>query len=313
MSGEFKRIETYFRPLAGLEGLSLLDDASLISPPEGVDLVVTKDILIENVHFLSSDPADTLARKALAVNLSDLAAKGADPYLYYLGLAVPSGVSDDWFAAFAQGLADMQDTYSLSLAGGDTTRSPDAIMLSITLIGTVPKGGMIQRSTARVGDLVCVSGTLGDGALGLLAAQGNIPANQHLLENYQRPVPRQDMVPIIRKVATASADISDGLLADLGHICTASGVGAVVRQAALPISDDANAVLASMPEYRPLIWSGGDDYELVFTVPAQYRAELESGHAAVSIIGEIIDGAEVTLLDLDNNPVKVSRSGFQHF
>jgi thiamine-monophosphate kinase len=215
--GEFELIERYFRPLARAPGaFSLLDDAALIRPPHGADLVITADIVAENVHFFADDPASSIARKALSVNLSDLAGKGAEPAAYLLSIALRDDFTEAWIAAFASGLRDEQERYGVSLIGGDTTRAAGGTTVAITAIGSLPEGTMVHRSGARPGDLVFVSGTVGDGALGLLLRLGKLdPAMMgegasHLLDRYLHPRPRVALAPVIRRFATSSMDVSDG-------------------------------------------------------------------------------------------------------
>jgi len=315
--GEFGLIDRYFAPLAGAEGLGLKDDAACLTPTGGTDLIVTKDMLLEGVHFLKDDPADSLGHKALAVNLSDLAAKGATPRHYFIGLALPKGTSGDWCAAFAAGLKSMQDASGIILQGGDTTASQSGIVISVTAMGEVPSGAMIRRSGARVGDDVYVTGTLGDGALGLLSLQGKIAAEEYLAERYRRPVPRTAIGVTLRGFAHAAADISDGLIADLGHICDASGLGAEIEEALLPVSRAAKAAVAANPALKPLIWSGGDDYELVFTAPEALRENIAAlarvQEVAITRIGKIEAKKNVRLVDPAGKLVQIDREGYQHF
>ena len=311
---EFSLIETFFTPLAGKEGLGLLDDAACLTPPPGYDLIISKDMLVAGTHFIGDEPANTIGHKALAVNLSDLAAKGATPYCYFLGLALPE-VNPIWLQSFASGLQKMQENQSVSLAGGDTTRVNGPAVISITACGYVPAGKMIRRNGAAVGDLVCVSGELGDGAFGLVVAQGKLPPMQSLLDAYQCPQPRTDIGPRLLGLASAAADISDGLIADLGHICHASGVGAVIHQKSLPISENVRQICEQNTKLESCIWSGGDDYELVFTVPPEKipAVQEKTGPAAFSVIGEIIEGQGISLLDAGGQDVPVSSAGYTHF
>ncbi|MCJ9430402.1 thiamine-phosphate kinase [Kordiimonas marina] len=315
--GEFGLIDRYFAPLAGPEGLGLKDDAACLTPTAGTDLVISKDMLLEGVHFLGDDPADSLGHKALAVNLSDLAAKGAVPRHYFLGLALPKGTPADWCAAFAAGLKSLQETSGIVLQGGDTTASRSGIVISVTAVGEVPSGAIIRRSGAQVGDDVYVTGTLGDGALGLLSLQGKIAADEYLTDRYRRPTPRSALGVALRGLAHSAADISDGLIADLGHICEASGLGAQLEQALLPVSAQAQAAVAENPAVKPLIWSGGDDYELVFTAPPAMRAEIaaraRAQGVAVTRIGQIEAKKGVRLVDPGGQLVQIGREGYQHF
>ncbi|NVJ69261.1 MAG: thiamine-phosphate kinase [Alphaproteobacteria bacterium] len=317
MAGEFDLIAKYFRPLAGAEGLELVDDASCVSPPPGMDLIVTKDLLIEKIHFVGDEAPSSIAEKALAVNLSDLAAKGAKPLHYWLGLALPKQAEESWVADFTAGLKRSQDKFGISLAGGDTTASPGPVIVSITAAGVVPKGRMIKRAGARAGDLVFVSGTLGDASLGLKSVVGELPVSEDLVQRYLRPEPQMALGQALLGLATACADVSDGLLADLGHICEASDVGAEVRQGDLPLSAAAQEVLRANPGEWPCVFAGGDDYELVFTVRAEdlSKVSLVSNRLGVrlSCIGRIKGTPGCHLVDKEGLLVQTSRTGYQHF
>lgn len=317
MAGEFDLIAKYFRPLAGAEGLKLVDDASCVSPPPGMDLIVTKDLLVEKIHFVGDEAPSSIAEKALAVNLSDLAAKGAKPLHYWLGLALPKQAEESWVADFTAGLKRSQDKFGISLAGGDTTASPGPVIVSITAAGVVPKGRMIKRAGARPGDLVFVSGTLGDAALGLKSVQGELPTVGMFVDRYRHPEPRVALGQALVSLATACADVSDGLLADLGHICEASGVGAEVRQVELPISVKAEEVLAENMGLWPCVFAGGDDYELVFTVKEADTPKIdmisEQLNIRLSCIGRIIDSLGCHLVDKEGKLMQTSKTGYQHF
>jgi len=317
MAGEFDLIATYFRPLAGPEGLGLVDDAACVSVPNGNDLVVTKDLIVEGVHFIGDEPAQDIAWKALAVNLSDLAAKGSTPSHYFLGLSLPADRSEAWVAEFASGLRACQDAFGIRLAGGDTTASRSGVTISITAMGSLPSGTMITRSGATVGDDIYVSGSLGDAALGLKMVQGDLDCAPALKERYQRPMPRVALGQMLRGVASACADVSDGLLADLGHICAASGVGARVDQARLPLSGEAATLVGRDSALWPCVFSGGDDYELVFTAPRQQADHLAgiAGDCDVPLtrIGMIEAGKECHLVDQEGNLVQSAHQGYQHF
>ena len=245
--GEFDLIETYFKPLAkGAPGaLGLADDAAVLTPTGGHDLVVTQDMLVEGVHFRDTDPAGRVAQKALRVNLSDLAAMGATPVAYLLSLALPAAVDDAWVAAAAAGLAADQAEFGVHLIGGDTVSTPGPLTLSITALGQTPNGLALRRSGARPGDLVMVSGMIGDACLGLDVLEGGdttapgapgAPGADYLVDRYQLPSPRLSLGLALRGLATAAIDISDGLVADLGHLCGASGVGAAVDLGRVPVS-----------------------------------------------------------------------------
>lgn len=318
---ELTIIDRFFRPLSsGLAGaFGLTDDAASLTPPAGQDLVVTADMIVAGVHFLPNDPPDAVAHKALAVNLSDLAAKGADPLAYLLSLAVTDVVDEAWLGAFASGLEALQRASGCCLAGGDTVRARHELTIAITAIGQVPEGRMLRRSTARVGDRLLVSGTIGDAALGLrlaerrcLAADWGLGARQAetLMDRYRRPRPRTALAPILRDHAHAAIDISDGLVLDLDRMCRAAGVTAVVDSGSVALSPEARAALQSHPDLLQMILTGGDDYEVLAAVPPQSVAAfvraaaghgitatdigaVQEGEGAARVLGP--DGAELIL------------------
>ena len=237
-SNEDRLIARYFRPIATHPGaLALTDDAAALTPPPGHDLVVTADAIVGGVHFFPDDPADAVARKALRVNLSDLAAKGAKPAGFLVSLALPKGLGESWLKGFARGLRSDAKAYACPLLGGDTVRTPGPLMVSVAAFGTLPAGAMVRRDGARVGDHVLVTGTIGDAALGLTlrhdrkaARRWKLPAapRDHLARRYLLPQPRNALAFAVRKYATAAMDVSDGLAGDLGKLCRASGVAAVI-------------------------------------------------------------------------------------
>lgn len=320
--GEFDLIARYFRPLAGPEGLDLLDDAAVAAPPpDGEHIVVTCDTMVAGVHFLPGDPPDAIGHKILAVNLSDLAAMGARPTHYLLATSFPSVPADDWLAAFVQGLRRLQDEAGVVLIGGDTTRTTGPLTLTLTAFGHVPGGQALRRSGARAGDLVFVSGTIGDAALALhLARDGDttgLTGNAALFQRLQRPRPRVALGQALVGLASAAMDVSDGLVADLGHIAAASGVGAVVRSDALPLSTEAVALLAEQPALMAQVLTGGDDYELLFTIPperrAAARAAAQRAQTQIKEIGVVRAEAGVVALDRAGDPVPLSEFGYRHF
>lgn len=265
--GEFDWIAQLLRPLTkgAPEALDLLDDAAVIPSRPGFDLVVTKDALVAGVHFLPDDPLDLVARKLLRVNLSDLAAKGAEPYGYFLTTAWPHDTSWDAKALFARGLAEDGEAFGLVLLGGDTVSTPGPLAVTATLLGWVPAGGAVLRGGARPGDLLAVSGPIGDGWLGLQAASGALDSPA-LAARYRLPTPRTDLLDRLRAHARAAADVSDGLLADAGHLATASGCAVRIDLDRLPLSPEAAAWLAAQPdrgEALARLASGGDDYQIV--------------------------------------------------
>ena len=318
MIGEFDLIARYFAPLAKDPGaFGLTDDAALMTPPPGRELVLTADALIAGVHFFPHDPPGDIARKLLRVNLSDLAAKGAVPLGYLITCAWPPSVDEAFVAAFAAGLGADQTLFGLSLLGGDTTRTPGPMSLSLTAIGHVAPGTMLRRGGARAGDLICVSGTIGDGALGLKVRQGELlhlsaESRAFLDERYRLPHPRLALGQRLAAegIATACLDISDGLVADLGHICDVSGLAAVIDAPAVPLSPAAQEAVAEEPDLLALCLTGGDDYELCFTV----RADTVLADLAVTVIGQMTEGtAQVTVKDRDKQTLQLATSGWTHF
>jgi thiamine-monophosphate kinase len=323
-------IARYFAPLAhdfpGAYGL--MDDAAVIEPPPGADLVVTTDALVAGVHFFSDDAPADIAWKALAVNVSDLAAKGAAPLAYSLALALPPPPSMEFLAGFSAGLAEAQRHFGIVLSGGDTTATRGgALMVSITALGTVPRGQAVRRGGARPGDSLYVSGTIGDAALGLKLRRGDADAaawpisdaaREWLIRRYLRPEPRTALAGALLAHATAAMDISDGFVIDCGRLCAASGVAARVAASAIPLSQAASAVTAAESLMLHTALTGGDDYEVLFAVRGGEEAALESaaGHAGIPVarIGAISEGqAALTLLDNDGAPLDLGAGGFDHF
>ena len=292
-SGEFELIRRFLAPLATAAGAGgLEDDAALIDAPEGRRLVVTTDSMVEGVHFPGDGPPGLIARRLLRTNLSDLAAMAARPEGYLLNLALPGRIDDPWLEGFAAGLAADQEEFGLSLFGGDTVATPGALTLTVTAFGSAI--APIRRSGARPGDRVFVTGPVGDGHFGLKAVRGELDAPR-LAERYWLPAPRFGAA----EGASAAADISDGLIADLGHICRASGVGAVIDLEAVPLSPEV-AALGARARLEAL--TGGDDYELVFT----------ARESAAIPVGRIVAGEGVALLDAAGEPVPLARQGYTH-
>ncbi|MFC7050376.1 thiamine-phosphate kinase [Emcibacter nanhaiensis] len=329
-AGEFDLIENYFAPLAskGPPAFGLQDDAAVFHPPTGQDMVFTKDALVAGVHFLESDPPELVAKKALRVNLSDLASMGAQPLGYLLAIALPKSFDADhresWVRQFTSGLGEDQKEYGLSLFGGDTVSTPGPLTISLTAIGAVDKGRALHRFGAHDGDHVFVSGSLGDAALGLAILQGvlqeeNPDVRRFLTERYHLPRPRLALGQKLRCIASAAMDISDGLMADLAHLCDASGVGAQIFDFNLPVSGAAGKVLERLPNYKSRVWSGGDDYELLFTVPAKNVATIarlsEELGLALTEIGQITADRHIRLLDENWHSVEGAgeKSGYRHF
>lgn len=296
---EFETIARLLAPLAGPEALGLTDDAAAIPSRPGYDLVITKDAIVEGVHFLADDPLDLVARKLLRVNLSDLAAKGAKPFGYLLACAWPPRAGWPERELFAKGLEQDQAAFGVKLLGGDTVSTSGPLALSCTMFGWVRAGAMVRRSGARPGDLVMVSGPIGDGCLGLKAARGEID-DPALAERYRLPRPRLDLS---LASATACADISDGLLADAGNIAKASGVAVAIELEKVPLSDGARRWLADHPDGLGALATGGDDYELVATAPAPL--------AGFTVIGRVSEGAGVAATHR-GAPVQFSKLGWRH-
>ena len=325
MSDEFQDIARRFRPLTfgAPEALELMDDAAVIPSRSGFDLVVTKDALVEGVHFLSGERPDRIARKLLRTNLSDLAAKGAEPYGCFLAVSWPPHYDAEARDQFAKVLGEDLSHFGLSLFGGDTTSTPGPLTLSLTALGWVPQGQMVRRKGARIGDDLMVTGTIGDGYLGLLAAQGRLAMltpeqNLALEERYHHPRPRLGLGQALRAHATACADVSDGLAADAGHIAAASAVGLRIDLEQVPMSAAASAWLELQDDpiaARLALIMGGDDYELVFTVPPDQRAALVADAAAlgidVTLIGKVVSGSGVTL-SWRGAVQNISALGYQH-
>jgi thiamine-monophosphate kinase len=307
---EFSLIARHFRPLAGPGSLDLRDDAALLTPPPGRQLVLTADAMVAGVHFLPDDPPDQIGQKLLRVNLSDLAAKGATPLGYLMTVSTPRGTPDAWYAGFAAGLLKDQATYGCTLLGGDTTSTPGPISLSLTAIGQVAPGMSVHRFGASAGDGIWVTGTIGDGALGLQVALGKLAdPTGFLLDRYRLPQPRTNVR--IGGIASAGMDISDGLIQDLGHMCLASGVQARIEAELVPMS--AAARLAG-PDWLGTRLTGGDDYELLLAVPPDREDTLTTQGIPVTRIGTFHSGPpEVIVSDASGEPLAFDKGGWSHF
>jgi thiamine-monophosphate kinase len=327
--GEFELIARYFAPLArGFPGaFGLLDDAAVIAPPPGHELVAKTDAIVGGVHFLHDDPPDLIARKALRANLSDLAAKGAVPRAYMLDLMLPTTVTEAWIAAFARGLAEDQHEYGMHLIGGDTDSTPGPATIAIMAFGDVATGRMLRRGGARAGDTVFVTGTIGDAALGLAVLRGKLamldPKAAHfLVDRYRLPRPPVRLGPRLIGMANTALDVSDGLLADLGHLCEASELSAVIEAPRVPLSSAARAVLSTDSGFVATVLAGGDDYEILFTAPPEAVNELAELSRALDVpitsIGRmrsplIGKQSHITVLDESGEPLIFDRSGWTHF
>ncbi|HEX4097685.1 MAG TPA: thiamine-phosphate kinase [Caulobacteraceae bacterium] len=322
---EFETIARLLRPLAPApEALGLADDAAAIPSRPGQDLIVSKDAMVAGVHFLADDPLDLVARKLLRANLSDLAAKAAEPYGYFLAIAWPEGTGWAERERLAAGLAEDQARFDVTLLGGDTVSTPGPLTLSATILGWTPSGAIVRRSGARPGDRVLVSGTIGDGWLGLKAARGQLDgivprgAADWLAGRYRLPEPRLELRDPLRARANAAADVSDGLVADAGHIAETSAVRLRLDLTRLPVSEPAARWLerqGDRAQALAALATGGDDYEVVLTcAPAHASiliAEAEAAGVALTEIGEAVDGEGVAVT-FEDCELQLDRSGWRH-
>ena len=324
-SGEDALIARYFRPLATDPGAFGLDDDAAALRPDGNDVVVTVDAIVEGVHFLPDDPPDTVARKALRVNLSDLAAKGAVPAGFVLTLALRSP-DEAWLRPFATALGEDAARFACPLLGGDTVSTPGPLMVSITAFGRVPPGKMVHRSGAQAGERVVVTGTVGDAALGLAilrggkvhAAASDKAARETLIGRYRVPQPRVAMAEIVRDHASAAMDVSDGLAGDLAKLCGASGVSAAIDLASIPLSNAARDLVSRGVVGLETLIAGGDDYEILCTLPEDrveaFAQAARNAGVAVSSIGTVVAGsAGPKFLDADGSEIALERLSYSHF
>ncbi|WP_315703377.1 MULTISPECIES: thiamine-phosphate kinase [unclassified Bradyrhizobium] len=325
-SGEDSLIARYFKPLATDPGaFGLVDDAAIIKA-DGDDIVVKTDAIVEGVHYLPDDPPDAIAKKALRVNLSDLAAKGATPAGFVLTLALRKA-DDAWLSAFARGLGEDAASFGCPLLGGDTVSTPGPVMISIAAWGRVPSGRMVHRFGAMPADGVFVTGTIGDAVLGLDVLKGGAAAKalasdpaarEMLVGRYRVPQPRNALAATVRDFATASMDVSDGLAGDLAKLCAASGVSADIQLSRLPTSSAATALLTLGAARIETLISGGDDYEILCTVPAAQRdgflAAAGRVGVAVTEIGTVVAGmARPRFLDGRGAEISLKHLSFSHF
>jgi thiamine-monophosphate kinase len=323
MSAEDRLIADIFAPLANHPGaLGLTDDAAFLGREPDTDIVLKTDAIIGGVHFFAEDDARDVARKALRVNLSDLAAKGAAPRGFLLSLALPSGISTDWLQRFAQGLREDAETYKCPLFGGDTDRTPGPLTVSVAIVGVVPKGTMVRRAGAKPGDLIFVTGSIGDAALGLHLRKGvnwnlNAAQREHLLSRYLLPQPRNALAEAVRTHASAAMDVSDGLAGDLTKLCRVSQVAATVEVARVPLSDAARAAIMVDPAVRETALTGGDDYEILCTTPPNraesLRTAAQSAGVPVTQIGTIAVGQGAKFIDANGQSLTFSKLAFSHF
>lgn len=335
VQGEASVIREYFAPLAaGYSGaFGLLDDCAAFTPAVGHDLIIKTDPIAAGVHFFADDPPEDIAWKALTVNVSDLAAKAAVPRAYVMALSFPEAPTHDWLAAFSGGLAAAQARLGLHLIGGDTDRRPGPLTVSITVLGEAPAGSMVRRATARPGDVIYVTGSLGGSAAGLVLRQDPGAAARWSLTTeeadaararYLRPpVPRLELRDALRTYASAAMDISDGLAKDLGRMCTASGCGAIVPIADVPSDPAAVKAIAFDPQHWSIVLAGGDDYEILLTVPPDRAMAFEAAAKdagcrasppfAVTRIGTMTEGSALVFQSADGQPFILPQTGWDHF
>jgi thiamine-monophosphate kinase len=326
ISAEERLIARYFRPLATSPGaFGLGDDAAILTPPPGCDIVLTTDGVIAGVHFFPDDAPGNIARKALRVNLSDLAAKGAKPVGFLMAIALPPAPDEAWIADFMAGLGADVERYGCPLLGGDTDHTPGPLSVSITAFGTVPQGRMVRRATAKLGDLVVVTETIGDAALGLMLRRDGelaerwrlaVKAKDHLEQRYLLPEPRTALAETVLRYASAAMDVSDGLAGDLAKLCRASGVAAEIEVARVPLSDAARRAIEADPSLIEAILTGGDDYEIVLTIPREifdaFGRAAEGVGIEVSEIGRVTAGQGVRFLR-DGKTLSFAGPSYSHF
>jgi thiamine-monophosphate kinase len=328
ITGEESIIQEFLAPLAaGWSGaFGLRDDCALLVPEPGAELVLKTDPIIAGVHFLPGEAPEHVAWKALAVNVSDLAAKGAKPLAYLMALALPDNPQRAWMERFAAGLADAQRRFGCHLIGGDTDRTPGPLTVSITVIGSVPAGQMVRRGTAKAGNRLFISGEIGSGAIGLalrrqpeLAARWGLGESdvRPVVEHFLRPIPRLELGPLLREHASAAMDISDGLVKDCRRMCLASGVGARIEAARLPRLTATMKAIAIESDRWSDVLAGGDDYEILAAVSPDRAASFGAAAAAAEVpvteIGEVVAGRGVVVLDERRLPLPLERTGYDHF
>ncbi len=326
-SGEDRLIARLFRPIARHPGaLGLQDDAALIAVPNGHELVLTKDALVAGVHFFADDPPISIARKAMRVNLSDLAAKGAAPLGVMLAFAIPPDMSETALAEFARGIGEDANLYNAPLLGGDTVRTPGPFTISITALGSVPAGTMVKRMTARAGQAIVVTGTIGDGALGLAMrldpmrpgfAGLDSKARATLNDRYLHPRPRLSLAAALRAHASAAMDVSDGLVGDLAKMLAASNVAGEIEAARVPLSAAARAAIEAEPALLETAITGGDDYEILAVIPNErldaFGTVATAAGIGVSVIGHTKPGEGLIVRDVHGAVLELARGSFSHF
>ena len=327
-SAEDRLIARHFRPLATHPGArALVDDAAVVAVPKGYELVLTTDAIITGVHFFPDYPPEAVARKALRVNLSDLAGKGARPLGFLMSIALTREVTDRWLKKFTGALSADAKKFGCPLLGGDTDRTPGRLAVTIAAFGTIPRGKMVRRDGARGGDRVVVSGTIGDAALGVILRRDPGAAKRwgldrtmraHLLDRYLVPQPRGALAPALRRHAHGAMDVSDGLAGDLAKMCRAARLDASIDVARVPLSRAARAVLVAEPALIETILTGGDDYEVLAAVPARKVAALRKAAAAAGValteIGRFSAGTGQTrFVDTQGRAHAFARAGYSHF
>ncbi|MDF2117089.1 thiamine-phosphate kinase [Roseiarcaceae bacterium H3SJ34-1] len=323
-------IATLFAPIAGAAGLGLLDDAALIDAPDGMQIVATKDAVVAGVHFFPTDAPGDIARKALRVNISDLAAKGADPLGFLLAILLPPDLDERWLQSFAQALGEDARLFHCPLLGGDTVRTDGPLSLSITALGSAPRGRMARRTGAKAGDLIYVSGSIGDAALGLrvrAAAAADLAwiellsdqARAHLLRRYLVPEPRLALAHAVRSLAHGAMDVSDGLAGDLAKMLRVSKVSGQVDLARMPYSLAAREAIALAPGLGDVTLTGGDDYEILCTLAPQNAGQFETAARTVGVavtrIGEVTAGPSELpqFIEQDGAVRTFAKGSYSHF
>lgn len=326
-SGEDRLIARLFEPIATHPGaLGLKDDAACLAVPPGHELVLTKDALVAGVHFFPDDPPASIARKAMRVNLSDLAAKGASPLGVLLAFAIPPDMDAAALDAFAQGIGEDARSYGAPLLGGDTVKTPGPFMVSITALGSVPTGTMVHRSGAGEGQAIVVTGSIGDGALGLALRLApdrpgfralDAAARAFLADRYLHPRPRLALAEALRHHASAAMDVSDGLIGDAAKLLAASGVSGVIRADRVPLSAAARAAVAAEPALLETVLTGGDDYEILAAIPHErvkaFQTFATAAGIGATVIGATRAGEGLDVIDEAGNTVPLSRRSFSHF
>ena len=317
---EFDLIASVFAPLTSgdTRALGLRDDAAILREKIGYETVVTTDTMVSGIHFLNTETPDVIARRLLRVNLSDLASMGAAATGYFLNLTLPAYIDKDWLISFADGLRQDQMQFNICLLGGDTTHAENDLTLTATFVGSVPAGRAITRSGASPGDIVYVSGTIGDAMIGLRQLKSGITGIQGLVGRFQLPDPRISLGCALRGLASAMADVSDGLVADIGHICHASKVSAIIVGDKVPLSSGVRGYICGGDVILADVLTGGDDYELVFTAPPSAANQIsdvsQSVGVSVTEIGTIAgDAVNVEVVDSNGDKIIIKSGGYSHF